>query len=113
LPDPEGHGADKLKERRGAFWMESIEADYVGKNPLDDDYPEYLVWRNVKDYGTVSDGVIDDTDAITMPFQMVIAVVNVVEQLYSKVQPSISHPGRPCQRTNHRISKHSAQRSMV
>ncbi|PGH08809.1 hypothetical protein AJ80_07768 [Polytolypa hystricis UAMH7299] len=51
-------------KRRAAasFWMEDVE--HKGTQPLGDD-PSYKVFRNVKDYGAVGDGVTDDTAAIS------------------------------------------------
>lgn len=50
----------KKLHKRSSFWMESMQQN--GASPF---APSgYKVWRNVKDYGAVGDGVNDDTDAI-------------------------------------------------
>ncbi|KAG8162100.1 hypothetical protein KVR01_007865 [Diaporthe batatas] len=45
----------------GSYWMEAL--DRKGTVPWGDD-PAYKVFRNVRDYGAVGDGVTDDTKAI-------------------------------------------------
>ncbi|KAF8800084.1 glycoside hydrolase family 55 protein [Phlegmacium glaucopus] len=44
------------------FWMERIK--HQGVSPYNPNAPAYKVFRNVKDYGAVGDGVHDDTAAI-------------------------------------------------
>lgn len=44
------------------FWMQNIK--HQGSAPYNSDASTYQVFRNVKDYGAVGDGVHDDTSAI-------------------------------------------------
>ncbi|KJA16119.1 glycoside hydrolase family 55 protein [Hypholoma sublateritium FD-334 SS-4] len=46
------------------FWMENIK--HQGLAPFNSDPKNYKVFRNVKDYGAVGDGVHDDTSAINL-----------------------------------------------
>lgn len=51
---------ENLRKRDSSFWMETVAAEYAGSFPLDTTAPNYVVWRNVKDYGAVGDGKTDD-----------------------------------------------------
>lgn len=45
------------------FWLENLPARNQGMSPFLVDGQDYKVFRNVKDYGAIGDGVTDDTDA--------------------------------------------------
>jgi hypothetical protein len=61
---PPGHDNSTINKRATtAFWMETIGPQYHGTDPFVND-PYYTVFRNVKDYGAVGNGTVDDTDAI-------------------------------------------------
>ncbi|KAF1997215.1 glycoside hydrolase family 55 protein [Amniculicola lignicola CBS 123094] len=47
----------------GDYWYERIGSKKQGKAPFNDD-PNYKIYRNVKDYHAIGDGVADDTYAI-------------------------------------------------
>ncbi|KAJ2916151.1 hypothetical protein MD484_g4260, partial [Candolleomyces efflorescens] len=49
------------------YWLEAIK--HQGSAPYNPDPANYKVFRNVKDFGAVGDGVHDDTDAINQAIQ--------------------------------------------
>ncbi|KZT11300.1 glycoside hydrolase family 55 protein [Laetiporus sulphureus 93-53] len=50
------------------FWMQDIK--HQGTSAFNSDPASYTVFRSVKDYGAVGDGVADDTDAIKCVFAL-------------------------------------------
>lgn len=62
---PPGHENGNLKKRDTSFWMETVALQFPGSYPLDPSQgANYAVWRNVKSYGAIGDGLADDTAAI-------------------------------------------------
>lgn len=51
-----------LAEPGEPFWLEKIK--HQGIAPFSSDPTAYKVFRNVKDFGAVGDGIADDTAAI-------------------------------------------------
>lgn len=56
---PVGFGNAKPED---SFWLEAIK--HQGISAFNPDPNSYKVFRNVKDFGAVGDGVADDTEAI-------------------------------------------------
>ncbi|KAH9845616.1 glycoside hydrolase family 55 protein [Teratosphaeria destructans] len=59
--DAAGNLTRRQSSKSGDFWMEHLARK--GTVPWGDD-PDYVVFRNVRDYGAVGDGKTDDTKAI-------------------------------------------------
>lgn len=54
--------AASLLQAAGAYWMEDIK--HQGIAPFNPDPSGYQIFRNVKNFGAIGDGVTDDTAAI-------------------------------------------------
>ncbi|KAG4434978.1 hypothetical protein IFR05_009532 [Cadophora sp. M221] len=57
------HEKRNLEKRAGSYWLENM--NHVGRIPFGgSDNDNYPIFRNVKDYGAVGNGKVDDTAAI-------------------------------------------------
>jgi len=55
---------DEESEENEIYWQETL--PQLGRAPFASDPATYQVWRNVRDYGAMGDGLADDTAAINL-----------------------------------------------
>jgi hypothetical protein len=67
-------------QKSDTFWLSKIA--HQGTSPFLSDSSEYIVYRNVKDFGAKGDGSTDDSAAFNAAITRTLTIVEVVESEY-------------------------------